>query len=129
MAQKRSMKLAPCYFGPYQILQRIEKVVYKLDLPADSQIHPIFRVSQLKKKLGEGSIPQTKLPLTDDQQILTALPQQLLATRMVKAGKRNIKEVLVQWEGSTTAHATWHRFLDLKRTYSNLVGKCWENSG
>lgn len=68
-------------------------------------------------------MPQIKLPLTNDQQILTALLQQLLATRMVKAEKRNIKEVLVQWEGSTTTHATWHMLLDLKRTYLNLVGK------
>jgi hypothetical protein len=45
-------KLAPCYIGPFPILEKCGTVAYKLDLPPSSaRVHDIFHVSELKKCL------------------------------------------------------------------------------
>ena len=45
-------KLNPRYVGPYEILERICPVAYRLALPPSlSEIHDVFHVSQLQKCL------------------------------------------------------------------------------
>jgi hypothetical protein len=45
-------KLAPCYIGPFPILEKCETVAYKLDLsPSLAGVHNVFHMSQLKKCL------------------------------------------------------------------------------
>ena len=60
------MKLSPRFYGPYQIVERLGKVAYRLALPDHSRIHPVFHVSQLKKKLGALDRVAMELPLMKD---------------------------------------------------------------
>lgn len=56
------MKLAPKFYGPFQVLKRIGKVAYQLNLLHHSKLHPVFHVSLLKRKLGSSTVAQPSLP-------------------------------------------------------------------
>ena len=49
-------KLSPTYIGPFEILERIGKVTYKLTLPSElSVVHNVFHVSMLQKYISDPS--------------------------------------------------------------------------
>ena len=62
VAYRASQKLSPRFFVPYKILERIGKVAYRMELPPESAIHPMFHVSCLKAKLGEHNVSIPMLP-------------------------------------------------------------------
>ena len=107
LKDKGHQKISPKFYGPYQILQRIGQVAYKLALPAHSKIHPVFHVSCLKKVVGQNCRIQTKLPELDEEGSIWLHPEAVLSTRERQLRQRTIKEVLIQWKDTQPEDATW----------------------
>jgi hypothetical protein len=123
VALRRNLKLAPRFFGPFQIIQKVGSVAYKLALPPESKIHPVFHVSCLKKKLGQQVLPFPTMPPVDRNGELKPEPEAILERRMQKIGTRPATEVLVQWCGAPKEDNTWELLYKLRDTYPHLVGK------
>ena len=107
------MKLSPRFYGPYQVLEHLGKVAYRLELPQQSKIHPVFHVSQLKKKLGNLDHVTPELPPVKEDGMVLLEPKRIVDFRWTKSGKKVLQEALVQWTGLAEEDAIWEPFEDL----------------
>lgn len=117
LVKRAANKLSPRYYGPFLILECIGKVAYKLELPPQCRIHPIFHVSNLKLRIGDGTPFTTSLPEFDDQGDLLWHPEKVLDLAMVRKKKRNITQWLIQWAGLHVEDATWEDAHTIKHRF------------
>ncbi|GKC82515.1 putative reverse transcriptase domain-containing protein [Tanacetum coccineum] len=62
---RKKGKLAPRFVGPFEIIERIGKIAYRLRLPQElNNVHDMFHVSNLKKYLAD---PTLQIPLEEIQ--------------------------------------------------------------
>lgn len=114
-------KLAYKFYGPFTIMDRIGAATYKLALPADSQIHLVFHVSQLKPFTPNYTPVFSELPLVVDLTTQELLPEAILEWRLVKKGGCTIPQVLVKWSGIPATSATWEDFYVVQKRFPDAV--------
>ncbi|KAI4305054.1 hypothetical protein L6164_028444 [Bauhinia variegata] len=106
MAKRINPKLSPKYFGPFQVIEQIGKVAYKLNLPNQSRIHPVFHVSQLKAAVGNiPAAPEISAGLATD--LPTVEPEEVIKHRTINRNNALVPQVLVKWKGLLISEATW----------------------
>ncbi|GJZ92609.1 putative reverse transcriptase domain-containing protein [Tanacetum coccineum] len=115
-------KLAPRYVGPFEILERIGLVAYRLRLPEElSGVHDTFHVSNLKKCLADASL---HVPLDDikvDKTLRFVEEPVEIMDREVKSLKRSkIALVKVRWNSKRGPEFTWEREDYMKSKYPQL---------
>ena len=107
VARRMNEKLSPRFFGPFEIIQKVGKVAYKLQLPPTAKIHNVFHVSQLKAAIGTSLPPSTIPPQLTSDMVLETEPEAVLGVRNVAHGSQILVEVLIQWKGLPEFDATW----------------------
>lgn len=126
-----NLKLAPRFYGPYEVIQKIGRVAYKLQLPPEAKVHPVFHVSQLKKKVGQKDITSPSLPPVGLEGQFLVEPVAILDRRMIKRGNVAVVQVLIQWSSSMPTDATWEEWSDIARRFPefNLETRFVEGGG
>ncbi|GKE06601.1 putative reverse transcriptase domain-containing protein [Tanacetum coccineum] len=102
-------KLAPRYVGPFEILERIGLVAYRLRLPEElSSVHATFHVSNLKKCL---AVANLHVPL-DEIKVNKTLyfveePVEIMEREIKNLKRKNIALVKVRWNSKRGHEFTW----------------------
>ncbi|KAK4253599.1 hypothetical protein QN277_010253 [Acacia crassicarpa] len=118
----KAKKLTPRFIGPYEILERIGPVAYRIALPPHlSQVHDVFHVSQLKKYHPDPShvIEPEEVELRENLTYI-AKPERILDVRDKQLRKKTIRLVKVLWKGMTPGDATWETEERMRRDFPHL---------
>ncbi|GJU08677.1 reverse transcriptase domain-containing protein [Tanacetum coccineum] len=115
-------KLAPRYVGPFEILERIGPVAYRLRLPEElSGVHDTFHVSNLKKCLADASLHVPLDEIKVDKTLRFVEEPVEIMDREVKSLKRSrILLVKVRWNSKRGPEFTWEREDYMKSKYPQL---------
>ncbi|XP_070664461.1 uncharacterized protein [Malus domestica] len=100
-------KLHPKFYGPFEVLEKVGEVAYKLKLPKASKIHPVFHVSCLKKHIGPDVNPVSLLPLVTDDGLQVQEPMAVLQRRMYKKNNAAGVQLLIHWKDKDVEESTW----------------------
>ncbi|GJT99412.1 putative reverse transcriptase domain-containing protein [Tanacetum coccineum] len=112
-------KLAPRFVGPFEIVEKVGLVAYRLRLPEElNGVHDTFHVSNLKKCLAD---PTLQVPL-DEIQVYAKLnfmeePVEILEREFKKLNRSRIAIVKVQWNSKRGPKFTWEREDQMRLKY------------
>ncbi|KND54120.1 hypothetical protein BSCH_00901c [Candidatus Paraburkholderia schumanniana] len=106
---KKGKKLRPRYIRPFEILERVGQVAYRLELPsALSRLHNIFHVSLLKKyHPGPTHILEPETIELDEALSYVEQPVQILERVIKELRPKKIPLVKVLWRNHGLEEATW----------------------
>jgi hypothetical protein len=108
-------KLGPKFYGPFQVVQRIESISYKLQRPVKARIHDVFHVALLKKFEGTPPDKVVSLPSILHGRILL-VPKKVVKARM----NHGVWEVLMHWLGHSAIDTSWEQLEEFKIRYPEV---------
>ncbi|KAL0541480.1 hypothetical protein IC582_021525 [Cucumis melo] len=105
---ERRGKLSPRFVGPFEILERIGPVAYRLALPPSlTTVHDVFHVSMLRKYVPDPSHVVDYEPLEIDENLsYVEQPVEVLAREVKTLRNKEIPLVKVLWRNHRVEEAT-----------------------
>ena len=120
-------KLSPQFIGPFEILDRVGEVAYRLALPPMlAGVHNVFHVSMLRKYVPDRNhvVAYEPLKLREDL-TYEEQPERIVDKKVQELRRRTIQYVKVQWNNHSERETTWELEEEMREKYSHL----FEESG
>ncbi|XP_073034902.1 uncharacterized protein [Primulina eburnea] len=127
-------KLNRRYVGPFEILEKVGTLAYRLALPPEmSRIHNVFHVSQLRRYISDPSHILEAGPLQVESNLNEELKYEEIPIRIVDfkgqvLRRRTIPYVRVQWSNHTEREATWELEEKMRAQYPYLIDELFHIS-
>ncbi|KAL0536582.1 hypothetical protein IC582_025533 [Cucumis melo] len=115
-------KLSPRFVGPFEILERIGPVAYRLALPPSfAAVHDVFHISMLRKYVADPTHVVDFEPLQVSENLsYEEQPVEVLAREVKKLRSREIPLVKILWQNHGVEEATWEKEEDMRAQYPEL---------
>src|SRR4051812_24575543 len=115
-------KLAPRFIGPFWVLERVEPVAYRLEIPPQfAAMHNVFHVSSLKDYVHD---PSHVLDCSDlsvrENLTYDDRPVQILDRKKKVLRNKVIHPVKVLWRHHGLEEATWETEAMMRNEYPEL---------
>ena len=101
-------KLSPRFIGPYEVLERIGPVAYRLELPPElAKLHDVFHVSMLRKYRSDEShiLPVQEIQVQEDLSY-NEEPKTILDREVKQLRNKQVPLVKVFWQHHGREDAT-----------------------
>ena len=115
-------KLNPRYIGPFEIVERIGPVAYRLDLSKEfSRVHNVFHISMLRKYIPDPShvLDTPEIELRDDLSYEEQTVQ-ILGREEKELRNKTISLGKVLWRNHLVEEATWKQEDQMRSQYPHL---------
>ncbi|XP_073035230.1 uncharacterized protein [Primulina eburnea] len=117
-------KLSPRFIGPFEILERVGTLAYRVALPPSlSGVHNVFHVSMLRKYMSNPSHVLNYEPLQLTPHLsFEERPTQILDRQEKRLRNKVIQMVKVKWLNHSEEEATWETETEIRSRYPELFG-------
>ena len=115
-------KLSPRFIGPYEVIEKVGPVAYRLALPPDlEKIHNVFHVTMLRRYRSDPThiVSSETIELRPDL-TYEEEPVEILAHEVKELRNKKIPLVKVLWRNHKTEEATWESEETMRQQYPQL---------
>ena len=115
-------KLSSRFIGPYEILERIGPVAYRLALPSElAKLHNVFHVSMLLRyRFDESHILLVQEIQVQEDLSYDEEPKAILAQEVKQLQNKQVPIVKVLWQHHGKEEATWEPEATMRAQYPQL---------
>jgi len=118
----RKGKLSSKFVGPFEILERVEQVAYRLTLPPElSGVHPVFYVSMLQRYVHDPShIIQHQTMQLDENLNYIEQSMAIVDKHVKRLCFKDVVSVKVAWRGAVDEKMIWEPKTIMHEKYPHL---------